>query len=60
MAAGAFWEYVTPLINHNAVSDPYDLLCYFAGIHIFYLIHRLSLNHNFQGYDAKQVGARFY
>lgn len=59
MAAGFFWELVTPLINHNAVSDPYDLLCYFAGIHVYYLIHRMSSTHNSQEYGARQVGSRF-
>ncbi len=43
MAAGFAWEYVIPLFKHNSISDPYDLLCYFVGTHIYCLIHRLPL-----------------
>lgn len=38
MAAGAMWEFIAPIINARAVFDPLDLLCYFAGVNVYYLI----------------------
>lgn len=38
MVAGLIWEYFAPIINPRAVTDIYDLICYFCGIHIYYLI----------------------
>lgn len=31
MLGGVVWEYGAPFINPKAVSDPWDLLCYFIG-----------------------------
>lgn len=44
MACGCVWEYFAPLINPNAVSDPWDLLCYFIGINIYYFIYKATQN----------------
>lgn len=38
MSAGLVWEFFAPVINSNAVTDLYDLICYFSGIQIYYLI----------------------
>lgn len=38
MSARLVWEYFAPLINPKAVSDPLDLLCYFIGANICYLM----------------------
>jgi hypothetical protein len=38
MMAGVIWEYFAPVINSKAISDPFDLLCYFIGINIYYAI----------------------
>ncbi len=43
MAAGMVWEYFAPLINPKAITDPWDLLCYFIGASIYYLILRIEL-----------------
>ena len=39
--AGTVWEYLAPLINSMAVSDPIDLICYFIGINIYYICMKL-------------------
>ena len=44
MSAGIFWEYITPLINTRSVSDPYDLLCYFVVITVYFLIMKIQKN----------------
>jgi membrane-associated PAP2 superfamily phosphatase len=31
LAAGLFWEFVTPLYLERSVSDPWDLVCYGCG-----------------------------
>ena len=36
MTAGIVWEYFAPIINSKAVTDVYDLVCYFCGIQIYY------------------------
>ena len=36
MTAGFIWEYFAPVINPKAVTDSFDLLCYFIGINIYY------------------------
>lgn len=36
MSAGFVWEYLAPIINPKAVTDIYDLFCYFCGIQIYY------------------------
>lgn len=36
MSAGFVWEYFAPVINPRAVTDVYDLICYFCGIQIYY------------------------
>lgn len=38
MTAGFIWEYFAPFINPKAVSDIYDLICYFCGIQIYYFV----------------------
>lgn len=38
MMAGVIWEYFAPVINPKAITDPFDLLCYFIGINIYYAI----------------------
>ena len=38
MVAGLIWEFLAPLINAKAVTDIYDLICYFVGVHIYYVI----------------------
>lgn len=38
MAAGCVWEYGSPIINSRAVSDPWDLLCYFVGGTVYFLM----------------------
>ncbi len=38
MSSGMFWEYIAPMINKKAVSDPLDLFCYFVGINIYFFI----------------------
>ncbi len=38
MSAGVIWEYFAPIINPRAVTDGYDLICYFCGIQIYYFI----------------------
>lgn len=38
MSAGFVWEYFAPIINPKAVTDVYDLICYFCGIQIYYFI----------------------
>lgn len=43
MSAGLVWEYFAPIINKNAVSDPMDLLCYFVGISVYYILLRTQL-----------------
>ena len=44
MSCGFVWEYFAPLINPGAVSDPWDLLCYFVGANIYYLLYKLCVN----------------
>lgn len=40
MSSGLVWEYISPIINPKAVTDPIDLICYFIGINIYYLLHK--------------------
>jgi hypothetical protein len=54
MAGGLVWEYVAPRINPKAVSDPMDLLFYFIGISVYYLLLRL----NFKKHGALQAQAQ--
>lgn len=42
MLAGFIWEYFAPIINPRAITDIYDLICYFCGIHIYYMINLVS------------------
>ena len=44
MTCGLIWEYFAPVINTKATSDPWDLLCYFIGISIYYLLFRIEVN----------------
>ena len=46
MISGLIWEYFAPVINKKATSDPWDLLCYFIGISIYYLILRIEINYS--------------
>ncbi|MBN1633489.1 MAG: hypothetical protein JW917_04915 [Ignavibacteria bacterium] len=38
LAAGLFWEYVTPLYNADAVSDVKDIPAYLTGGVVYYII----------------------
>ena len=38
MSAGFVWEYFAPIINPRAITDVYDLICYFCGIQIYYFV----------------------
>ena len=44
MSCGCVWEYIAPVINPIAISDPWDLLCYFIGINIYYLVYVIQVN----------------
>ena len=46
MVCGMIWEYFAPVINPKATSDPWDLLCYFVGISIYYLLLRIEINYS--------------
>lgn len=46
MSAGCVWEYFAPVINHNAVTDVYDLVCYFGGIQIYYFVISIEKRKN--------------
>ena len=37
-ACGIIWEFIIPLINHNAVSDPHDFICYNIGCLLYWVI----------------------
>lgn len=37
MIAGCVWEYGAPFINAKAVSDVWDLVCYFIGGTVYFL-----------------------
>lgn len=43
MTGGLVWEYIAPLLNARAVSDPLDLLCYFAGTTVYFILLRREL-----------------
>lgn len=45
MIAGLVWEYFAPIINNQATTDPWDLLCYFIGTSIYYLILCIEIKH---------------
>ena len=38
MIAGCIWEYGAPIINTKAVSDIWDLVCYFLGGTVYFLL----------------------
>lgn len=42
MSAGIVWEYFAPVINPKAVSDPWDLLCYFGGSSIYFMFMKIG------------------
>ena len=35
---GIIWEFVIPVWKKDSVYDPWDLLFYFAGMHIYYFL----------------------
>lgn len=45
MTGGFVWEYFAPIINSKAVSDPIDIICYFVGITIYYLVMKYNMRH---------------
>ena len=45
MTAGVVWEYFAPIVNTKSTTDPWDLICYFIGISIYYLIFRIETNY---------------
>jgi uncharacterized membrane protein YdjX (TVP38/TMEM64 family) len=42
MIAGLCWEYIIPMIKQSSISDVNDLICYFIGINIFYILKRID------------------
>lgn len=44
MTGGVLWEYFAPIINEKATTDPFDLICYFISISIYYLILRSEIS----------------
>jgi hypothetical protein len=38
---GILWEFVAPLIKPNSVTDYWDILCYYIGGLIYYLIIKI-------------------
>ena len=44
ISAGIVWEYIAPLINPNATTDPFDLMCYFIGTVGYYILMRKLLD----------------
>ena len=43
MLAGCVWEFFAPIINPVAITDYWDLLCYFIGSSFFAIMYRKSL-----------------
>ncbi len=41
LAAGLFWEYVTPLFRKNTTSDFFDLFAYLFGGFLYWVISRI-------------------
>lgn len=52
MAGGILWEYFAPLINEKSTTDPLDLICYLAGISIYYLILRTEISYTKKCYRS--------
>lgn len=46
MLAGCVWEFFAPVINSKATTDWIDLLCYFVGIHLYYILQISLQNRN--------------
>lgn len=44
MVAGYIWEYGAPFINAKAVSDDWDLVCYFVGGMVYFLFMKYEQN----------------
>lgn len=44
MVAGCIWEYGAPFINAKAVSDVWDLVCYFIGGMVYSLLMKYEQN----------------
>ena len=42
LAAGIFWEYITPLFNSRSVSDPLDIVAYLTGFLILTIINKIE------------------
>ncbi|NLM45185.1 MAG: hypothetical protein GX200_00080 [Firmicutes bacterium] len=49
LAAGLFWEYVTPLYLPHSTSDPLDLLAYLAGGMLYWLLVSFSAPYDQKG-----------
>lgn len=43
LAAGCFWEFVTPLYRPQSVSDPLDLAAYLAGTLVYCAANRFAM-----------------
>lgn len=43
LIAGFFWEYVTPFLRTDSVSDPLDIIAYLLGAIVFCFIRRLKI-----------------
>jgi len=42
LACGIFWEYIAPLYLARSVSDPLDILAYWLGGTVYYLMEKKS------------------
>ena len=43
MASGCVWEFFSPLINQKSVTDLWDLLAYFIGANIYFLLFSIEV-----------------
>jgi hypothetical protein len=55
IAAGWFWEYVTPLYRKDSVSDPIDILAYAIGAACYWLLLKMP-----QLVQKARVNAKFF
>ena len=40
--AGIVWEYLAPLVKPSSISDPYDLVCYFVGAVLYWILLKIK------------------
>lgn len=43
LICGLFWEYITPIIRTDTVSDIFDILAYLSGGIVFWLVKSIHL-----------------